>query len=196
MTITYNKWKKYLLLIIVIISSIVAHNLIARVGWVKEFVGMNWLFENTGAKKIIAKKIKNAKIQNYRNTIKVKISGCVKRPGIYEVSRGTSLMELLEEQCGITGYADLRGLYNIILDDGEEYYIPYRKLRYGEKININTATEEELCRLPYVNRSIAREIIKYREKYGQFDTIEEIMEISGIGEKKFNYIKKHLKTGE
>lgn len=195
MTITYNKWKKYLLLVIIIISGIIAHNIIAQVGYIKEFVRMNWLFENTGSKRIV-KKIRDVKIQNYSNTIKVKISGCVENPGVYKVSSGTSLMKLLEEQCGITEYADLSGLYNIILEDGEEYYIPYRKLRYGEKININTATEAELCRLPYVNRSIAREIIKYRQKYGQFDTIEEIMEVNGIGEKRFNYIKEYLKTGE
>jgi competence protein ComEA len=54
-----------------------------------------------------------------------------------------------------------------------------------EKININTATAEELMQLNGVGSKYADEIIAYREKYGPFKTPEELMQVSGIGQKTF-----------
>lgn len=59
----------------------------------------------------------------------------------------------------------------------------------NEKININTADAEELTRLPGIGDVIAGRIIEYREKQGKFNAIEEITEVSGIGETKFSQIK-------
>lgn len=53
------------------------------------------------------------------------------------------------------------------------------------KININTADKETLMLLDGVGEVIAGRIIEYRETYGGFDTIEELMEVKGIGEKRF-----------
>ncbi len=59
-----------------------------------------------------------------------------------------------------------------------------------KKWNINTATEEELDEnLPGIGPVIAKRIVEYRETYGAFATIEEIQEVSGIGEKLFDRIK-------
>lgn len=57
------------------------------------------------------------------------------------------------------------------------------------KININTATVEELDKLDGVGEKIAQRIIQYREKHGAFEVIEDIMKVSGIGEKKFANMK-------
>ena len=54
-----------------------------------------------------------------------------------------------------------------------------------EKININTATAEELMQLNGVGPKYAAEIIAYREEYGPFETPEELMQVSGIGPKTF-----------
>lgn len=59
----------------------------------------------------------------------------------------------------------------------------------GDRININTATAEELTALPGIGETIAKRIIEYREKSGDFLNIEEIMEVNGIGEGKFEAIK-------
>ena len=52
-------------------------------------------------------------------------------------------------------------------------------------VDLNTATAEELDTLPGIGESLARRIIAYREANGPFGSIEEIMEVSGIGEAKF-----------
>lgn len=58
-----------------------------------------------------------------------------------------------------------------------------------EKININTADAEELTALPGIGEKISERIIEYRTENGRFYSIEEIMEVSGIGEAKFEAIK-------
>ena len=58
-----------------------------------------------------------------------------------------------------------------------------------KKVNINTALQTELETLPGIGPSIATKIITYRKENGGFKTIEDIKEVSGIGESKFNNIK-------
>jgi competence protein ComEA len=61
-----------------------------------------------------------------------------------------------------------------------------------EKINLNTATAEQLQSLPGIGPAIAKGIVDYRTKSGKFKTIEEIINVKGIGEKKFQKIKDRL----
>ena len=60
------------------------------------------------------------------------------------------------------------------------------------KINLNTATEEQLQSLPGIGPSSAKNILEYRSKTGKFNRIEEIINVKGIGEKKFEKIKDRL----
>ena len=62
------------------------------------------------------------------------------------------------------------------------------------KININTATKEELMTLPGIGESKANDIIKYREANGQFKSIEELTNINGIGENILAKIKENITT--
>ena len=63
---------------------------------------------------------------------------------------------------------------------------------HEKSININTANLEELIRLPGIGEKTAEKIIELREERGKFDRLEEIMDVKGIGEVKFNKIKKFL----
>lgn len=59
-------------------------------------------------------------------------------------------------------------------------------------VNINTATVQELCSLPAIGETLAKRIIAYREEYGLFNSIDEIMSVEGIGAKTYEDIKIHI----
>jgi comEA protein len=61
-----------------------------------------------------------------------------------------------------------------------------------EKINLNTATTEQLQTLPGVGPATAKSIVDHRTKVGKFTKIDEIINVKGIGEKKFQKIKERL----
>ncbi len=61
-----------------------------------------------------------------------------------------------------------------------------------EKVNLNTATLEQLETLPGIGPAMAKRVIEYRTKVGKFNKIEEIINVKGIGEKKFQKIKDRL----
>lgn len=66
----------------------------------------------------------------------------------------------------------------------------------GGKVNINTATKEQLAdALDGIGDTLAQRIVEYRESHGGFDSIEEIMNVSGIGEKRYAAIKDHITIG-
>ena len=61
-----------------------------------------------------------------------------------------------------------------------------------EKVNLNTASEEQLQTLPGIGPSMAKRIVEHRNKVGKFAKIEEILNVKGIGEKNFQKIKDRL----
>ena len=60
------------------------------------------------------------------------------------------------------------------------------------QVNLNTAGVEELTTLPGIGEGLARRIIDYRTEHGPFETAEELMEVSGIGEKKFEELREYI----
>lgn len=142
--------------------------------------------------------------QNEIKTIMVHISGAVQRPGVIELELGKRLIDAVEICGGLKEDADIDRI-NLAkkLVDEEKIYIP----RIGEelspnlihsseenreansgKVNINTCSKAELLLLPGIGDVLADRIIEYREKT-PFKSIEDIKNVSGIGEKKFESIK-------
>ncbi len=64
------------------------------------------------------------------------------------------------------------------------------------KVNINTASAEQLATLPGVGPKLAARILEYRQKSGAFKSPQELMNVQGIGEKNFQKIQPHLTTGD
>jgi competence protein ComEA len=61
-----------------------------------------------------------------------------------------------------------------------------------EKVNLNTATAEQLQTLPGVGPAMAKNILEYRAKVGKFTKVEELINVKGIGEKRFQRMKDRL----
>ncbi|MBN1897967.1 MAG: helix-hairpin-helix domain-containing protein [Spirochaetes bacterium] len=188
MTIFYNNWKRILWLVFFLILGISIDFIVPRRGFLKEFVRMDWLFDKH-------RKKDNSLSSKGKELIKVRISGSVRQKGIMVVEKGTTLISLAKK-CGLKQEADTQSLPSIVLEDGKDYHIPYKKVETDQRININTADAGEIERIPLMTERMAKEIVEYRKKYGKIDRLEEIMQISGIGNKKFRFFKKYLTTGE
>lgn len=135
--------------------------------------------------------------------IKVHITGEINNPGLIELTSGDRILDAIEKAGGTTSMADTSKVnLAYVLSDGEKIYIPSindeEDIPYIEnssnnsKVNINTATSEQLQSLNGVGESIAESIIQYREENGKFATIEDIKNVSGIGDSKFEKIKENI----
>ena len=128
------------------------------------------------------------------------VVGCVNEPGIYEVEDGTRIYEAIELAGGATDEADLSrlNLAKILLDEEKVVVPKIVNVEEGEGslissvVNINTANVERLSTLSGIGKSTAEKIVKYREENGYFNSVEDIMNVSGIGESKFNAIKDNI----
>ncbi len=66
------------------------------------------------------------------------------------------------------------------------------KPQSNDKVNLNTATVEQLQTLPGIGPAMAKRVVEYRAKVGKFTKIEEILNVKGIGEKRFQQMKDRL----
>lgn len=145
------------------------------------------------------------------------ISGAVKHQGVYTLKNGARLQELIEAAGGLKSNAQLKAINRAMtLKDQDKIHIPYKGEKVdpattvsgnstsekndassssssdGEKININTASAADLQKLNGIGEKRAEQIIAYREQNGDFKKIEDLMQVSGIGEKTFAALKDQL----
>ena len=139
----------------------------------------------------------------------VDIKGAVKNPGVYQMKVGDRVKDALDAAGGLTEEADSQKV-NLAkrLEDQMVIVVP----KVGEeaeeisagvtskeeakegKVNINTATVEELKTLKGVGEKKAEAIIEYRKKNGSFKTKEDLMKVRGIGKKLFESFEERIVT--
>ena len=139
----------------------------------------------------------------------VDIKGEVRNPGVYQMKVGDRVKDALEAAGGLTAEADSKKV-NLAkrLEDQMVIVVPKvgeeaEEIPAGEtrkeatkegKVNINTATVEELKTLKGVGEKKAEAIIEYRKKNGSFQTKEDLMKVRGIGKKLFESFEERIVT--
>ncbi|WP_338451551.1 helix-hairpin-helix domain-containing protein [Niallia oryzisoli] len=143
--------------------------------------------------------------------ILIDVKGAVTSPGVYEAYSGDRVQDVINQAGGLMETADQKNVnFAMRVVDEMVLYIPM----IGEDnqattevqssfttggaasgktlVNLNTASDTELETLPGVGPAKAAAIMEYRETNGRFRSIEELMEISGIGEKTFEKLKEYI----
>lgn len=146
----------------------------------------------------------------------VHVTGEVKNEGIIKIKKYARIADVIDEAGGTTNEADLSKInLAYLVKDGQKIYIPnineeenkeayiteeagdkviVEEERESMKVNINTAKQTELETLNGIGPSTALKIIDYREENGKFETIEDIKNVPGIGDAKYENIKESICT--
>ena len=141
----------------------------------------------------------------------VDVDGAVVRPGVYRLKDGARVSQAIDAAGGLTAEADVAGLNRASkVTDGQKIYVPTVGEQQAaaavggaesgaattpgagsssELVNINTASAAELQTLSGIGPSMAQSIIDERTKNGAFASVDDLMRVSGIGEKKLAKIK-------
>ena len=141
----------------------------------------------------------------------VDVDGAVVRPGVYRLKDGARVSQAIDAAGGLTAEADVAGLNRASkVTDGQKIYVPTVGEQHAAAavsgaessaattsgagsssglVNINTASAAELQTLSGIGPSMAQSIIDERSKNGPFASVDDLMRVSGIGEKKLAKIK-------
>ncbi len=195
-------------IIIVIIIVIVIYNFVLKKD---ELEDLNY------SELVVNENIEKDKVEEIEK-IKVYVIGQVNKPGVIELEYGARLEDAIILAGGTTEESDLSKI-NLAcsLEDGQKIYIPSINEKNSDeyiitqnndgiieqsnissynnnnsKININTGDIDELSNLPGVGKALAQRIIVYREENGKFKKIEDLKNVSGIGDKKYENLKEYI----
>ena len=152
--------------------------------------------------------VNSSNISKNDDRIGVYISGEVKNTGVYYLKKDSRITDLINICGGLTEEADVSKINPAQkLNDSDKIIIPKKEenlntesiednnesdINVQEKININTANQTELETLSGIGPSTALKIINYKKEHGKFNNIEEIKNVPGIGESKFENIKEYI----
>ena len=131
--------------------------------------------------------------------------------GVIEIEDGSRIIDAINMAGGLTEEADISNVnLAFILEDAEKIYIPNinndednieivssengtKKEKHDKvMVNLNTASLEELQKLDGIGESIALRIVTYRKENGKFNSIEDLKNIPGIGNSKYEGIKNNI----
>jgi len=164
-----------------------------------------WLFLQEDSRQKAVLKTSDTEVVNAENgqenaaEIYVHITGAVNNPGVIKLAQGSRLIDAIEKLGGLAENADTDSV-NLasVLEDEDKIHI-YTKDETAEtgavsvsgtgRVNINTASLEDLKPLPGSGDAIGKSIIDYREKNGAFRSLEDLKEVDRIGDKVFEKLK-------
>lgn len=143
----------------------------------------------------------------------VQVSGAVAQPGVYHLPPGSRLSDAIQAAGGVLPSANALALnLAATVEDGQAVRVPTAapsptvvlvtatpqatRTPYSPFININTANQEQLESLPGIGPVLAQRIIAYREKHGNFATIEDVKKVYGVSAETFEMIKDFIAVGE
>jgi competence protein ComEA len=150
--------------------------------------------------------------------IVVDVAGEVRRPGVYRVPAGARAEEAVRQAGGVTGHGESAAVNLAMpLHDGQQIVVPRRGAvgtpvaaggsgaaggtgsaggtstpggAPGQPISLSTATVEQLDTLDGIGPTLAGRIVQYREAHGGFHSVDELRQVSGIGDKRFEALRK------
>jgi len=180
-------------------------------------VGANYLRSHLGSRSVENASIVTVGLTQERQAaagIKVHVTGAVTVPGLYELKSGDRIADALAKAGGATADADVSQI-NLAakLTDGQQVVVPARGQAPaavtggapgaaaaggavsgspGQPLDLNTATAAQLENLDGVGPKTAQKIIEFREANGGFKSVEELMEVPGIGPAKFEQFKSQV----
>ena len=180
-----SKYKSYIIIVVILITSCIS-----------------LIFENNKSSNNFS--INDNELVKKEGLIAIYITGEVNNPGVYYIEDGMRLNDIVELCGGFKDTADLSEV-NLAekLNDSDKIFIPkivsdnYEENNLGEnnddsgKVNINTANKIQLKELDGIGDTLADNIIKYRNN-SKFKSIEDILNVDGIGQAKYEKIKEYI----
>lgn len=142
-------------------------------------------------------------VKHKSSSIIVDIKGAVKKPGIYKISNELRVNDVVNLAGGLCENAEIKGI-NLAQKIADEMviYVPFigekienditTNTKNDDKININTATQEELQKISGIGQKKSEDIVNYREANGGFKSIDELKNVSGIGAATIEKIREYV----
>jgi competence protein ComEA len=144
-------------------------------------------------------------------SLAVQVAGEVRRPGVYQVPAGARVYEAVERAGGLTRLADQAGV-NLVakVTDGQQVIVPRRGAApaagsaahpaspggpastpgaASPKVSLGNATLEQLDAIDGIGPTLAKRIVEYRDQHGGFRSVDELRQVDGIGEKRFESLR-------
>ena len=208
--IEFLKQRKIIIIIVILV--------IILLGW-KYYDSKN--YEEVNSQEILNSNTKkeNKSSDEEEDMMAVHITGEVKKSGVVKIKEGSRIEDIIEASGGLTENADITNVnLAFVVEDGMKIRIPSVNEEKTDEdyitedsgkgviisddinsisnsiININTASESELEQLPGIGPSISSRIVEYRNKNGKFKSIEDIKNVTGVGDSKFEKIKDLIKV--
>lgn len=206
-----TKWKTHIIILIAVVLLFIVILMLMKNNEPSEYMttsnAYNSQFNNNEKYNKNDNNLSTSSKEN--STIYVDVKGAVKLPDVYEMKKNDRVKDVLKK-AKVSENADITKInLSEKLTDQKMIYIPNKNetklnatltnqsnLDTSEsiKVNLNTANERELLNVPGIGPTKVKEIIKYREEKGQFNKVEDLKQVRGIGGKTFEKLKDYFTT--